>query len=145
RDSALVQVDTIEAYASSLENSATAPHDAATALQAKATELRANASPAGETEEKAAAELLRAAQRWRAAADAWALAAQQLSPYWDPDGRGFKAFARELRALDQARSRGARIVNSLTLAHKDYDALGGTDHRERIAAAIVLGRQLAAG
>ena len=145
RDSALVQVDAVEAYAASLEVSATGPHDAAAALQKTATELRAKASPAGEAEEKAAGELLRAAQRWRAAAAAWALAAQQVSPFWDPDGHGFKAFARELRALDQARSHGARVVNSLALAGKDFDALGGTEHRERIAAAIVVGRGLAAG
>jgi hypothetical protein len=145
RDSALAQVDTIEAYAGSLEASTTGPRDAAAALQKTATDLRAQALPAGEDEEKAAGELLRAAQRWRAAADAWALAAQQISPYWDPEGRGFKAFARQLRALDQARSHGARVVNSLALANKDFEALGGTEHRERIAAAIVVGRGLAAG
>jgi len=144
RAGALVQLDVIEAYARGLETSAGGSHDRASARQKTAVDLRAQAQRAGKDEEKAADELLAAAQQWREAADAWALAAQQVAPYWDPDGRGFKAYARHLRALDQARGHGSRVVNSLALAGKDYDALGGTDHRDRLAAATLAGRSLAA-
>jgi len=144
REGALAQAAVVEAYARSLETSATSPYDRAVVLQKTAGELRSQAKPAGEQEEKAAGELLRAAQKWSAAADAWLLAAGQIAPYWDPEGRGFKAYARHLRAIDHARSNGARIVNSLALAGKDYDALGGTDHRDRLADATLVGRSLSA-
>ena len=144
RAGALAQVDVIEAHARGLETSAGGSHDRGGALQKAAVDLRAQAKPAGKDEEKAAAELLDCAKKWRAAADAWSLAAQQIAPYWDPEGRGFKAYARHLRALDHARSHGIRVVNSLVLAGKDYDALGGTDHSDRLAAATIVGRGLAA-
>jgi hypothetical protein len=86
--------------------------------------------------------MLRAGQLWRAAADDWLAAAALLAPHADPEGRGFRAHARHLRALDLARSLATRVVNSLALAGRDLDATGVTDHRERLAAATLTARAL---
>ena len=140
RAAAIAEADTREAIARAREQAAGAPQDAATALQKAATEKRGQAVPAGEDEERAAAAMLRAAQQWRAAADDWLAAAAVLAPHADPEGRGFRAHARHLRALDLARSLAIRVVNSLALAGRDFDAAGLTDHRERLAAATLAAR-----
>lgn len=140
RASAAAQADVHEAVARAREQAAGAPQDAATASQKIAVDKRAQAVPAGADEEQAAASLLRAAQLWRAAADNWLAAAAVLAPHADPEGRGFRAQARQLRALDLARSLAARVVNSLALAGRDLDLAGGTEHRERIAAATLAAR-----
>jgi hypothetical protein len=56
-----------------------------------------------------------------------------LAAHADPDGRGYKAYARHWAALEQARAHGKRAVNSLVLAGKDFDAADETDHREPFA------------
>lgn len=137
---ASAQADAHEAVARAHEQAAGAPQDAATALQKVAADKRAQAQPAGADEELAAASLLRAAQQWRAAAEHWQAAATVLAPFADPEGRGVRAYARELRAQDLARSLAARVVNSLALAGRDLDAGGATDHRERLAAATLTAR-----
>lgn len=143
RAGASAQADAHEAVARAHEQAASAPQDAAAALQKVAVDKRAQAAPAGADEEQAAAALLRAAQQWRAAAEGWLAVAAVLAPHADPEGRGFRAHARHYRALDLARSLAARVVNSLALAGRDLDAGGGTDHRERLAAATLTARILA--
>ncbi len=143
RVSAAGQADAFEAVARAREQAAGAPQDAAGALQKTAAEKRAQAVPAGADEELAAASLLRAGQLWRAAADSWLAAAAVLAPHADPEGRGYRAHARHFRALDLARSLAARVVNSLGLAGRDFEAAGVLDHREGIAAATLTARILA--
>ena len=143
RAGAGAQADAHEVVARAREQAAAAPQDAATALQKTAADKRAQAVPAGADEELAAASLLSAAQQWRAAADSWLAVAAVLAPHADVEGRGYKAHARQLRAMDLARSLAARVVNSLALAGRDLDAGGGTDHRERIAAATLRARVFA--
>jgi hypothetical protein len=143
RAGANAQADAHEAVARAREQAAGAPQDAALALQKTAAEQRSQALPAGAGEELAAASLLRAGQLWRAAADSWLAASAVLAPHADPEGRGFRAHARHLRALDLARSLAARVVNSLALAGRDFDGAGVTDHRERLAAATLTARVLA--
>lgn len=143
RAGALARADALEALARAHEQAATAPQDAALALQKAAAERRAQAAPAGAEEEQAAAALQRAGQLWLAAAERWLAAATVLAPHADPDGRGFRAHARHLRALDLARSLAARVVNSLALAGRDFDGAGVVDHRERLLAATTAARVLA--
>jgi len=143
RAGASAQADAHEAVARAQEQAAGAPQDAATALQKVAVDKRAQAQPAGADEEMAAAALLRAAQQWRAAADSWRAAATVLAPHADLEARGVRAYARQLRAQDLARSLAARVVNSVALAGRDLDAGGGTEHRERLAAATLTARLLA--
>lgn len=144
REAALAHADALEGLARALEQSADGPRDRAAALQKSAIDKRAQTQPAGADEEQAAGELARAAQQWRAAAQTWLQAAQEAAKHDDPDGRVWKAYAHHLRAADLARSHAARVVNSLALAGRDLDALGGTDHRERLAAATLAARTLAA-
>lgn len=144
RAGANAQADAHEAVARAREQAAAAPQDAATAQQKAAADKRAQAVPAGADEELAAASLLLAARHWRAAADSWLAVAAVLAPHADLEGRGYKAHARQLRALDLARSLAARVVNSLALAGRDFEAGGGTDHRERLAAATLAARVFAA-
>ncbi len=134
-----------EAVARAREQAAAGPQDAATAQQKLAADKRTAATPAGPDEELAAGALLGASKLWRAAADSWLAAAAALAPHLDPDGRGFKAHARHLRALDLAQSLATRAVNSLALAGRDFDATGVTDHRERLAAATLVARAEAVG
>ena len=143
RASAGVQADAYEAVARAREQAAGAPQDAAAALQKTAAEKRSQAAPAGADEELAAGSLLRAGQQWRGAADSWLAVAAVLAPHADPEGRGHRAHARHFRALDLARSLAARVVNSLALAGRDFDAAGVVDHREGIAAATLTARILA--
>jgi hypothetical protein len=143
RAGAHAQADAHEAVARAREQAAGAPQDAALALQKTAVEQRSQAVPAGAGEELAAASLLRAGQSWRAAADSWLAVGAVLAPHADPEGRGFRAHARHLRALDLARSLAARVVNSLALAGRDFDGAGVTDHHERLAAATLAARVLA--
>lgn len=143
RAGALARADAHEALARAHEQAAAVPQDAALALQKTAADLRAQAAPAGAEEEQAAAALLRAGQRWRVAADSWLAAAALLAPHDDPDGRGVRAHARHLRALDLARSLAARVINSLALAGRDFDNAGVSDHHERLLAATMTARTLA--
>lgn len=143
RASAGEQADAHEVVARAREQAAGVAQDAAAALQKLAVDRRGQAAPAGADEEQAAASLLGAAQQWREAADSWLAVAAVLAPHADPEGRGFRAHARHLRAEDLARSLAARVVNSLALAGRDFDAGGVTDHRERLAAATLTARILA--
>ena len=145
RAGASARADAHEAVARAREQAAGAPQDAALARQKAAVDQRAQAVPAGAEEELAAASLLSAGLLWRAAADSWLAAAAAVAPHADPEGRGFRAHARHLRALDLARSLAARVVNSLALAGRDFDSAGVTDHHERLAAATLTARILAAG
>lgn len=143
RAGALARADAHEALARAREQAAAAAQDLAAASQKSAADRRSQSAPAGADEAQAADALLRAAQHWSAAADAWLAAAEVLAPHADPDGRGVKAHARQLRALDQVRGLATRTVNSLALAGKELDAAGSSDHHERHAAAALTARALA--
>lgn len=142
RAGALAHADAHEALARAHEQTAAAAQDLATAAQKASAEKRTQNAPAGDDESQAADALLRAARHWHHAADSWLAAAARIALHADPDGRGYKAHARHLRALDLVRSLATRTVNSLALAGKDLDAAGSTDHRERLAAATLTARTL---
>ncbi|MBL9100853.1 MAG: peptidoglycan-binding protein [Myxococcales bacterium] len=138
------QADALEGLARAHEQAAAAARDQSAVAQKSATDKRAAAAPAGPDEESAAGLLLLAGRQWVEAATQWLAVAAAVAPHADPDGRGFKAHARALNDLDLARAHARRALNSLTLAGKDLEAAGGTDHRDRLAAASLAARLVTA-
>jgi hypothetical protein len=141
---ARTRADAIEAAARAHADAAELAHAAAATAQQSAIDKRSKAIPAGPDEQTAAQQLTEAAEHHRTAAARWLEVAELLAAHADPDGRGYKAYARHWAALEQARAHGKRAVNSLVLAGKDFDAADETDHREPFARATLVARDLAA-